>query len=115
MDPSQDVDHEIYRLQKSAEAKRKRTLIVVAVVLLPVLYWGIGFLSVPDYLERAHFTNVEVSAGSSPFEFTFKAKRDVDETCRGTVARLPFSTSHKSSCQGFVDRNGRPMPDPRGR
>ena len=71
-----------------------------------------GFLTVPDYLESANFTNVQVSAGSSPFEFNFKAKRGVGETCRGTVARLPFSTSHKSSCQGFIDVNGRPIDDP---
>ncbi len=112
MDPSLDADHEIYRLQAAAAAKRKKTLIVVAVVLLPVLYWAVGFVTVPDYLKQAHFTSVEVSAGSSPFEFSFKAKRGVGETCRGTVARFPLSTSHKSSCQGFVDVNGRPMEEP---
>ncbi|MEO7330699.1 MAG: hypothetical protein ABI193_19140 [Minicystis sp.] len=112
MDPSSDVDHEIYRLQSAAAAKRKKILIVVAVVLLPILYWGMGFVSVPDYLAQAMFTNIQVSAGSSPFEYEFKAKRAVGETCRGTVTRFPLSIGHKSTCQRFVDVNGNPMEDP---
>lgn len=115
MDPSLDADHEIYRLQKSAEAKRRRNLIIAAVITLPLVYWGLGFVVVPGYLEQANFTSVQVSAGSSPLEYTFKAKRAVGQTCRGTVVRMPFSISHKSSCQGFVDRNGQPMEDPSGR
>lgn len=114
MDPSYDADHELYRLQQVAAAKRKKTMIIAGVVLLPVVYWAMGFFTVSDYLKSANFTHVEVSAGSSPFEYTFKAKRDVGETCRGTVVRLPFSIDHKSTCQGFVDRDGHPIEDPRG-
>ena len=115
MDADLDPDHELHRLQSAAAARRKKTVLVVALVLLPVLTWGMGFVTVPDYLKSANFTRIDVSAGSSPFEFTFKAKRDVGETCRGTVTRLPFSIGHKSSCTRFVDRNGNPMEDPGGR
>ena len=116
MDPSQyEADYQLHAAEQAAAAKRKRTLLIVAVFVLPLLYWGMGFSTVHSYLEEAHFKQVEVSAGSTPMEYRFKAKRDVGETCRGTVTRLPFSMSHTSSCQGFVDRNGNPIEDPRGR
>jgi hypothetical protein len=112
MDPYYEgPDPEIDALRK---AKRKKALIVVAVILLPFLYWGMGFSTVQGYLEDAHFNHVEVSAGSSPFEFKFKAKRYVHENCRGSVSRLPFSMSHTSSCTALVDVNGQPV-DPRSR
>lgn len=112
---SYQADYALEDAKRAAAAKRKKTLIIGAVILLPFVYWGMGFWAAQDYLEGAHFTKIEVSAGSSPVEYKFKAKKGVGETCRGTVTRLPFSMSHKVSCQGFVDINGNPMEDLRKR
>lgn len=109
---SYQADYALEEAKQRAAAKRKKTLIIAGVILLPFLYWGLGFSAAQGYLEDAHFTKVDVSAGSSPVEYKFKAKRDVGETCRGTVTRLPFSMSYKVSCTGFVDRYGNPMEDP---
>jgi hypothetical protein len=105
MDPSLQNDPDIAELEKAAaNQRRKKFLIVVGVVLLIPLYWGMGFSSVRSLLERDGYTDLHVSA-SSLFDYGFEAKKG-PATCKGTVTRLPFSTSTNSFCYS-IDPSGR--------
>lgn len=105
MDPTFQDDPDILALKRAAAAKRRNTLLIgaAAILMLP-LYWLMGFSSVRASLEAQGYTDVKVSAGGA-FEYSFEAKKGASE-CKGSVTRLPFSTSSNSFCYS-IDANGK--------